>query len=44
MRVVFENEYFCENCGEFIGNINKAYYNDEKDLILCDNCKGDDKK
>ena len=40
MRVVFENEYFCERCGEFIGSINKAYYNTDTDLILCNNCNG----
>ena len=39
MRVVFKDQYFCEECGEFIGSINKAYYNTKADLILCENCQ-----
>lgn len=38
VRVVFENEYFCERCREFIGNIKRAYYNTKADLVLCEKC------
>lgn len=38
LRVVFNNEYSCEKCGAFIGHIDKAYYDNDKDLILCNNC------
>jgi len=38
VRVVFKDEYFCEECGEFIGSINKAFYITTADLILCPTC------
>jgi len=39
LRWVFENEYSCERCGEFIGSIDNAYYHTDADIILCKSCE-----